>query len=212
MPVVPKYRLVYFNVQGRAEIARLLFHEAGEKFEDHRIEFSEWPAFKPHTPFGQLPVLEYNGKQLAQSGTINRFLAHRFGLAGKTEWEQAQVDEFGGYVSDSLNKLAPWFAEKDPEKKTELYREIKESAIKPLMAKVDHMLEKNGTGWIIGSDLTLADIIIFQAVDMFKHNKAFVECGGMNMNHYRRVQALVERVANRPNIKPYLASRPKTDM
>jgi hypothetical protein len=26
-------------------------------FEDHRIEFAEWPALKPKTPYGQLPVM-----------------------------------------------------------------------------------------------------------------------------------------------------------
>ena len=40
------YKLVYFNARGRAEIARLMFAEAGVEYEDYRFEFSQWPAEK----------------------------------------------------------------------------------------------------------------------------------------------------------------------
>ena len=40
------YKLVYFNARGRAELARLIFHAAGQQFEDSRFEISEWPEHK----------------------------------------------------------------------------------------------------------------------------------------------------------------------
>ena len=43
-------------------------------------------------PLGQIPVLEYDGAVLSQSLTIARFLAKEFGLAGKTNLEQAYAD------------------------------------------------------------------------------------------------------------------------
>lgn len=43
-------------------------------------------------PFGQVPVLEYNGVKISQSMTIARFLAREFGLAGKTNMEMALAD------------------------------------------------------------------------------------------------------------------------
>ena len=52
-------------------------------------------------PLGQLPVLEFDGEVLSQSLTIARFLAKEFGLAGKTNLEQAQAD----MVIDSGNDL-----------------------------------------------------------------------------------------------------------
>lgn len=43
-------------------------------------------------PFGLLPVLEIDGKQVAQSNAIARHLAKQYGLAGKNEWESLQCD------------------------------------------------------------------------------------------------------------------------
>jgi hypothetical protein len=44
---MPSYKITYFNAAGRAEITRLVLVAAGQKFEDKRIEFKDWPALKP---------------------------------------------------------------------------------------------------------------------------------------------------------------------
>ena len=41
-----KYKLVYFDGRGRAEVARMLFKLAGEEFEDKRIKEDAWPEYK----------------------------------------------------------------------------------------------------------------------------------------------------------------------
>lgn len=43
---MPSYKLVYFDGRGRAELARLLFVAAGQKYEDKRVTPEEWPAMK----------------------------------------------------------------------------------------------------------------------------------------------------------------------
>lgn len=53
-------------------------------------------------PFGQVPVLEVDGKMLAQSNTIARYLAKQHGLAGKDEWEQALADMYGDNINDLM--------------------------------------------------------------------------------------------------------------
>ena len=40
------YKLIYFNLRGRAELARLIFAQAGVEYDDHRIEREEWPELK----------------------------------------------------------------------------------------------------------------------------------------------------------------------
>ena len=46
-----KLKLTYFNGRGRGEPARLILAQAGVEYEDERIEFEDWPAFKPSKMF-----------------------------------------------------------------------------------------------------------------------------------------------------------------
>jgi len=69
------YKLYYFNGRGRAEISRLIFAAAGQKFEDNRYEREEWPSHKAEIPLGQTAVLEFDSVQLPQTLSIARFLS-----------------------------------------------------------------------------------------------------------------------------------------
>ena len=90
------YKLKYFNLRGRAELARLILALADQEYEDFRFEREQWPEQKANTPFGKAPVLEVteNGKttQISQSLAIARFLASRFNLYGKHDLEKAEID------------------------------------------------------------------------------------------------------------------------
>lgn len=54
-------------------------------------------------PFGQVPVLEVDGKMLAQSHTIARYLARQHGLAGKDDWEQGLADMYADNIGDLMS-------------------------------------------------------------------------------------------------------------
>ena len=102
-------KLTYFNARGRAETSRLILAYAGQKYEDCRISFGELihimnfdfvitfledlAKLKPSLPYGQVPLLEYKGTTITQSVAIARFLAHEFGLGGKTPLTDANIDE-----------------------------------------------------------------------------------------------------------------------
>jgi prostaglandin-H2 D-isomerase / glutathione transferase len=50
-------KLTYFDIEGVAEAVRLALELSNTPYDDIRIPFSDWPAFKPTTPNGQLPIL-----------------------------------------------------------------------------------------------------------------------------------------------------------
>ncbi|PIO69367.1 glutathione S-transferase protein [Teladorsagia circumcincta] len=102
------YRLLYFDGRGRAEVARQLFALANQEYVDVRITHEEWPKHKPEMPFGQLPVLDVDGKLLGQSHAINRYLARQFGFAGKSPFEEALVDAFADQYRDFYTEAQPY--------------------------------------------------------------------------------------------------------
>ena len=51
-------------------------------------------------PINVVPVLEYDGELISQSKTIARFLAKEFGIAGKTNVQQAKADMIVDCVTD----------------------------------------------------------------------------------------------------------------
>lgn len=60
--MAPQISLTYFGMRGRVEPTRLALHIADIPFEDKRITHSEWPALKPKTKLGQLPIMHVDGE------------------------------------------------------------------------------------------------------------------------------------------------------
>lgn len=57
--------------------------------------------FSLATPFGQVPILEHNGKIVFQSQAICRYLGRELKLAGNNNWESMEVD----MIVDTLTDL-----------------------------------------------------------------------------------------------------------
>lgn len=51
-------------------------------------------------PFGQVPVLEHDGKLAHQSVAIARYVAKQVKLVGKTDWEDLEIDAAVDTVND----------------------------------------------------------------------------------------------------------------
>jgi glutathione S-transferase len=75
-------KVIYFDAYGRAEAIRMLLSKAGVAFEDERHTFAEWFGGKKvetASEFGQLPIVEIDGKQYTQTGSILRLLGKQHG-------------------------------------------------------------------------------------------------------------------------------------
>jgi len=152
-----KYKLTYFNFHGRGECARMLFALAGVEYEDHRIEWAgdAWKEFKPKTPFGQLPLLEVDGKVFCQSVAIARYLGNKFGFTGKTDLDKLQADMIVDCIVDLCNQLGAIGEERDETKKQELWKAFEPKLDKHL-ENLEMMLAANngGNGFFVGDSIT----------------------------------------------------------
>lgn len=82
MAAAPKLKLTYFPFGGRAAPIRLALLAGKIDFEDHRLSFPEFGAAKAAGvfKFGQLPCLEVDGEQVAQSDAILRYVGRLGGF------------------------------------------------------------------------------------------------------------------------------------
>ncbi|KAK7093966.1 glutathione S-transferase-like [Littorina saxatilis] len=200
-------KLTYFDGRGRGEISRLLLTAAGQKFEDVRITFDQWPALKAKSKFNVLPNLQYNGKTYGQSMAIAQFLAREFGMYGKDNEEALRVDEAVHILTDVRTTMMKIMFEKDAAKKEELVTGAKESIPKALKF-LDELAVANGKkGFIAGSKLSIADLLLLDSLDTAK--KVIPE---ISLNGLPELQKVMRSVEATPSIKSYLAKRPVTDM
>ena len=204
-------KLVYFNLMGRAETARLILAQAGVSYEDKRIEKEEWPALKASLPMGQLPVLEVDGKTIGQLMAIARYCAKKFGLAGKDELEGALADQAVDQVSDFLAELIKVMKEPEEAKKAELGKQLKLEKLPAL----EKLLKAQGGKYFAGSSLTWADIVVYQFVSSMKVHrpsqpKRAIE--DSDLTECPAISALVAMVGALPNIKKWEQTRPVTPM
>jgi len=202
-----QYKLVYFNGRGRAEPARLIFAYAGVNYNDHRIESADWPSLKPKTPFGQLPVLDIdNGKVvLSQSKAIARYLGSEFNLIPKDHIQAARGEMLVDGYDDLQNKFAPWFREKDAEKKKELWKQLETEHVTPFLKLYEKFLTDNGTTYFVTNSITWADLFLFDALHKTKTTSSHLFAGHPKLNEF------IDKVAKEPKIHAWLEKRPKTD-
>eukprot|EP00070_Physeter_catodon_P040530 XP_028347424.1 hematopoietic prostaglandin D synthase isoform X3 [Physeter catodon] len=144
---MPNYKLTYFNMRGRAEIIRYIFAYLDIKYEDHRIERSDWPEIKSTLPFGKVPILEVSGLNLHQSLAIARYLTKNTDLAGKTELQQCQVDAVVDTLDDFMSRF-PW-AEKKQDIKDQMFKELLTCDASHLLQDLDTYLGEKE--WFIGN-------------------------------------------------------------
>lgn len=203
------YKLIYFNLRARGEVTRLLLEVAGVPYEDSRVDFTRWPDLKKDTPFGQLPILEIDGVRICQSNTIARYLANKYGLAGKTELEKARADMIVDCSEDVTKEISKLIVEKDEAKRNELKQKLENELLPNYFAKFEALLKenKNGDGYFVGDSMTWADITIANGSSWIN----LLELGNPADKH-PKLKALVERVESHPKIAAWIKKRPATPL
>ncbi|XP_074179552.1 hematopoietic prostaglandin D synthase isoform X3 [Rhinolophus sinicus] len=200
--IMPNYKLMYFNMRGRAEIIRYIFAYLDIKYEDHRIEQADWPEIKSTFPFGKIPILEIDGLKLHQSLAIARYLTKNTDLAGKTELEQCQVDAIVDTLDDFMSRF-PW-AEKKQDIKKQTFNELLTYDAPQLLQDLEAYLGERE--WFIGNSVTWADFyweICSTTLLVLKPDL---------LDTHRRLVMLRKKVQAIPAIADWIQRRPQTKL
>ncbi len=204
---MPTYKLYYFPSRGQAEVSRFIFKHAGIEFEDIRKTGEDWAKFKPNTPYGFMPVLEVDGKMLAGSHGIQRYLAEEFGLAGSNAFENAEIDSIVDVLKDLSQELIKFFFEKDETKKAELNEKLKNETLPKFLGILQKLIVSNPSGWLYGSKVTYADFVLYNVMGWVKMKPG----GDESLQAFPGVIKNMEEVEKLPNIAKWLKERPESE-
>src|SRR5688572_16601423 len=159
--------LTYFDFpRSRGEECRLALFLAGVDFEDRRIPYKDWPALKPTTPFGSLPIFELPGKPLiSQSNAILGHIGRHYGLLPADEWEAMRLESLLSACEDLRHTVNRTTGIKDVE---ELKRKRAELVEGPLLAWARNMERQIVGPYASGKDISVADIKLYVIVNWFR--------------------------------------------
>lgn len=197
--------LKYFDIAGRAEPIRILFHIAGVQYDDVRIPFKDWPEVKKTTPLGFVPVLTIDGQDFCQSISLTRYAAK---LAGGGWYPESEVEALKcDMVVETINELAGQAPRsKDEEEYKKLRKEFQEGAMKKYWDYIEGIIQQNGGCFISGDKPNYADLLIAQFVPairsgMWDHiDKDFME-------NYPGVIATMKAIEDNEQVKSYYDSK-----
>ena len=155
----PKLKLTYWDMPGgRGEPARLALVVGGVEFEDHRVAFPDWPQLRPGAPFHALPFLEVDGKALAQSNTISRYVGKLAKLYPEDPWQAALCDEMLDVVEDMWVRFGVTIGMKDPAAFKEAREKLANDTYPHFLSKMGQRLDDAGGKYFADNRLTVADL------------------------------------------------------
>jgi prostaglandin-H2 D-isomerase / glutathione transferase len=206
---MPSIVLIYFDFDGsRGEAARLAMHIAGIPFEDRRIARKDWSAQRDATPYQSLPVLEVDGKAIAQSNTINRYVGKLAGLYPKDDWQAAMVDEIMDAIEDISTKIGNTFTLEGEAKKS-AREALAAGPIPHFLRQFESRLEAGGGEWFVEKRLTVADLKCFLFVRWLKSGALDHIPADIVDRHAPLLAKHLDRVRDHPKIAAYYAARGK---
>uniref|UniRef100_A0A1Y1MW73 glutathione transferase n=2 Tax=Photinus pyralis TaxID=7054 RepID=A0A1Y1MW73_PHOPY len=202
--MTPTYHLTYFQSKALAEPIRFLFSYGNIEFEDIRIEKSNWPEIKPSLPFGQAPVLEFNGIRAYQSIAITRYVAKQVKLAGANDVEDLEIDAVVDTVNDLRIKISEFCYEMDSVAKERRRQSLFDEVLPYYLERFETIVENNN-GHLATGKLTWADIHFVGILDYLSFMTGKTIIAG-----YPGLQNLEKTILNLPGIKEWVAKRPVT--
>lgn len=218
------YRLYYWPVlPGRGEFVRLVFEDTGTPYVDvARLPEQEGGGFGPLFEFYEgergghpimaPPILEVDGRAIAQTHAICAYLGEKLGLAPTDELDRLAARQVHLTLMDLANEAhdthhplskSLYYEDQKDAAKTAA-RNFLESRLPRFLRYFERTLERSSDGWLVGRACSYADLAAFQVVEGLGY--AFPRRFGAAATSAPRLLDLRDRVAARPRLADYLAS------
>jgi glutathione S-transferase len=219
------YELYYWDgLQGRGEFVRLALEEAAAPYvdvargrpedglgEDAVLSLMS-SSTEPYIPFAP-PFLRDGDLIVSQTANILLYLGERHGLAPQNELRyvvhglQLTIADVVTEVHDTHHPIASrLYYEQQREAAKARATDFIDHRLPRFMRYFEQVLAQNpkGEAHLVGESLTYADLSVFQLIEGLHY--AFPLAMKRFRARYRRLAALRDSVAARPNIAAYLAS------
>lgn len=217
-----RYELYYWpGIQGRGEFVRLALEEAGADYVDvarqgkrgmaamMKIMEGRGVAHPPYAP----PFLKAGKLVIAQTAEILFYLGPHLDLSPRDEagrlWAhqlQLTIADMVTHIHDTHHPVSGWlyFEEQRPAARRRT-KDFWRYRVPKMLGYFERVLKQNGGKYSVGRRISYVDLSLFQIVEGLRH--AFPN----RMKRFERkvplLVALHDRVAQRPRIKAYLASK-----
>jgi glutathione S-transferase len=218
-----RYELYYWpTIQGRGEFVRLALEEGGADYVDmarrpgrrgvpamRKLLDSRRLARPPYAP----PFLKAGKLVIGQTANILLYLGGRLGLAPRDEagalWLhqlQLTISDLVVEIHDTHHPVSGWlfYEEQRPAAKRRT-ADFWRYRVPKYLGYFERLLAKSGGLYVGGRKLSYVDLSLFQIVEGLRY--AFPKRMKRFERRMPRLIALRDRVAKRPRIAAYLASK-----
>eukprot|EP00746_Dinoflagellata_sp_MGD_P120462 gnl/MRDRNA2_/MRDRNA2_55982_c0_seq1.p1 gnl/MRDRNA2_/MRDRNA2_55982_c0~~gnl/MRDRNA2_/MRDRNA2_55982_c0_seq1.p1 ORF type:complete len:233 (-),score=42.52 gnl/MRDRNA2_/MRDRNA2_55982_c0_seq1:96-794(-) len=214
-----KIKLTYLDVKGFAEPIRLALFIGGLDFEDCRIDYPAVKALREAggSPWGQVPVLEVNGKSFGQSQALLRWAGRQTGLY--PDDVALQCDAVLNAMSDIFNVMTPaWYGAAIPgrhpitaeflvpltvQQKEGVVQALNEHILPGRLEFMEKFLISSGGPWFCGKKLTICDLAFYSFATELLENKGPKGIDSGVIGKFPGLSALVKRLSEHPKVKKW---------
>lgn len=213
------YELYYWpTIQGRGEFVRLALEAASADYVDvsrqdggaamqRLIEDAPFPAFAP-------PFLKLGSRTIGQTAAILAWIGPQLNLAPAGDADRAWLNQIQLTLADLVAEahdthhpvdMMAYYDEQKPEAARRA-KGFREARIEKFLTWAERVVARNpaASGWLVGRDLSYADLSLFQVVEGLRY--AFPKAADRVLQQTPGVLQVRDRVAALPRIAAYLSS------
>lgn len=202
-------KLIYFSSPGRAGPIRLALHIGAVEYEFVGLSREEFNAMKSagRFPFGKVPVVETaDGRTLAESRAILRWVGKKVGLYPEDSWEAAKVEELLSMECESVDKILQLIFEPASDEEVKKSREQQMAdTFRTFLQQLTSLLNQTGSGFLCTQELSIADLQILPVLNWLGYTSGGSPHPDLPkiFEEEVEVKALCDRLMKMPEIEEY---------